>query len=525
MRTFGAGIAALLALTMSGCVTNDPEPSSEQGAGPRAGGTVVVALDAAPDGLNPALSTLAATATVMDEVLAGPYRVGADLDYVPELLEGEPEVSTDPFAVTFRIRDDAVWSDGTPITSSDFRYSWETMTEPRWDIPFRDPPAQIESAKVLDDETIRFVFGEPYAPWKNLFLREGVLPEHVLRGEDFGTVWRDEIDISSGPFQVEEWVEGDHLTLVRNPNYWGDAAFLDRIVFRFVEDTNTLLQNLRGGEVDVAVGQPEMVPAMEDVEGLHVSVKPGSRFEFLQFDVDAVPGFVRRAIGLAIDRDAIVENIVRPAQPDAEVLDSFFYLPGQQGYRANFGVYDADPERAIALLEDEGCRRQGEGPFVCDGEELSYVFTTIGGRERSERQFEIIQEQLRQVGIDIRAQLGDIPTVVSNYQTGKAQIAGLSIDLGFTPFYRDVLLRCESPLGVFCDPRVETLLDRGVRALNEAGQERIYNRVDEIVARSLAFLPLYQVPNVLVWQERVGGIEHGLAGDPLTNPAGWFLTD
>jgi len=513
----------LLGLTSTACVADTELPNEAREEGPRPGGTVTVALDSSPDGLNAALSDLASTAIALDEVLAGPFRVASDLRYIPELLEGEPEITENPFTVTFHIRDDAMWSDGAPITATDLKFSWETITDPRWDIIFRDPPGQIERARILDDKTIRFHFGEPYAPWKDLFIREGVLPAHVLRGENFEKAWRDDIAISSGPFMLDEWAEGDHLSLVRNSDYWGERPLLDGLVFRFVENTNTLLQSLRGGEIDVAVGQPEMVPQMREVESLTVSVKSGPRFEYLEFDVDAVPEFVRKAIAFTIDRDAIVDNIVRPAQPEAGVLQNLSYLADQPGYEPHFHIYEHDPERAVALLEDNGCRREGDEPFVCDGAELSYVFTTIGGRERSERQFEIIQEQLKQIGIEVRAQLGDTDAVVDNLLSGKAQIAGLSIDLGTVPFYRDFLLGCDFTLGHYCDPEVDRLLSRGVEAIEETDQERIYNRIDEIVAGSAAFVPLYQVPNVLVWNDKVKGIEHSIAGDPVVNVEGWYL--
>lgn len=522
MRRAVALAVPLLATSLLACIS---EERSARSTADRRGGIVTVALDSSPDTLNTALSNLAATAVVLDEVLAGPYRVAADLSYVPELLAKEAEVTEDPFTMTFHIREDAVWSDGTPVTARDMRFSWATMTDPRWDIIFRDPPAQIERAEIIDDKTIRFVFGEPYAPWKDLFVREGVLPVHVLRGENFEKAWRDDLDISSGPFMVDEWAEGDHLSLVRNPDFWGEAPLLDGVTYRFIENTNTLIQSLRGGEVDVAVGQPEKVPAMQAIDGLNVSVKAGTRFEYLEFDVEAVPHFVRKAIAIGIDRDAIVENIVHPAQPDAEALDSLLYLTGQPGYEPHFDIYIHNPQGAVDLLEENGCRRNGDEPYVCDGEELSYTFATIAGRERSELQLEIIQEQLRRIGIEVRAQLGDTNAVVDSLLTGRAQIAGLSVDLTHVPFYRDFILGCDFSLGHYCDELVDRLLARGIHELDASEQERIYNRVDEIVAESVAFLPLYQVPNVLVWNDRVEGIEHGIAGDPFINVEEWYLAD
>ena len=515
---------ALAGMALVACVTDAAGPLPDDSP-PRRGGTVTIALDSAPDGLNVARSFVAATYLTLDEVFAQPYRVSPTLEYVPELIDGEATVTEDPFTVTFKIRDEAAWSDGVPITSEDFEFTWKTMTDPRWAISFRDPPGQVERVEVLDTKTVRFHFGEPYAPWKSLFAREGLLPAHVLEGKNFDRIWRDEIPISSGPYRFQEWVEGSRLSLVRNEGYWDDPPLLDGLEFRFITDTNTVIQALRGGEVDVAIGQPELVPDMKQIDGLEVSVRPGVRFEYLEFDVDAIPEFVRRAISHAIDREAIVQNIARPALPDAEVLNSIVYLVGQGGYEPHFAVYGGDAEKAVDVLEDGGCERGKDSIFVCDGERLSYTYATIGGRERSERQFEIIEQQLRSVGIEVKAQLGDIPAVVEDLQTGRAQIASLSIDLSFVPFYREFLLGCAYARARYCDERVDELLERGVSTLDESEQERIYNLVDSRVARAAAFLPVYQVPNVLVWSDRLGGIEHGLSGDPFANLEEWFFLE
>jgi peptide/nickel transport system substrate-binding protein len=489
------------------------------------GGSVTVALDVEPDMLNAARSVLAATAVVGSAVLAGPYRLTADLEFEPWLIDGEPELTEDPFTVTYRIRDDAVWSDGVPITARDFEFTWQTLTNPDWDIPVRDPAERVERAEILDDKTIRFTYSEPYAGWQVLFGRDGIFPAHVLEGEDFNTVWDDEITVASGPFQFSEWRRGVSITLERNPAYWDSPAHLDEIVIRFIPDTNTVPQALRGGEVDLAVVEPDHLPQLV-AAGLETSAVLGVRFEFLDLRLEAVPPFVRQAMAYAIDRDGIVDTLVRSAVPDGIPLDSLVYLTGDEDYEPHFARYPYDPDRAVALLTEHGCAREPDGVFACDGQRLEYRYATVTGRERSGLKSEIIQANLAAVGIGLEVLFGDIPTVLEHLAQGRADLSSLSIHLGWEPIFRGILFGCTPSLGAsnYCNEAVDDLLERGPKTIDPAERAPIYNEAGMLLAEDLPAIPLYQVPHVIAWDSRLQGVEH-VDANLLAYPERWHVTD
>src|SRR5680860_373203 len=323
--------------------TTEP-PATE----PLAGGTVVFGANEEPDVLNANVTAgnLFGTGIITTTMFRPAYMLTPDFEYVPDLIDGEAEVTEDPFTVTYHIKEDAVWSDGTPVSSDDFEFTWQTMINPDFDITSRTGYELITEAVKEDDKTITFAFSELYAPYRELFSTAGgtgVLPKHALEGEDFDNVWNEAIvnpetgePIANGPFIFSEWNQGQDLTVVRNEEYWGEPAHLDSIVFRFLEDSNTQVQALRGGEVDMLYPQP---------------------------------------------------------QPDQ---------------------YAYDPGAAVALLEDNGCTRGADDIFVCDGERLSFRYTTTAGNEARELQLQIIQAQLADIGIEIEAATAPPADVFTN---------------------------------------------------------------------------------------------------------------
>ncbi len=202
MKPARLATVSLAVIVLLGCGRGSERPSNSSGQ-PRRGGKVVVAVEIAePETLNSYLvaGSLALNAYIADKVVLGAWRVTPDFGYAPALLAGEPVISTDPFSVTYSIRPDAVWSDGVPVTARDFEFTWQTVVNPQWQIAVREGYEKITRAEIIDSKTVRFGFSEPYGHWRLLFVRGGVLPAHRLEGRNFNDVWKDELDVASGPF-------------------------------------------------------------------------------------------------------------------------------------------------------------------------------------------------------------------------------------------------------------------------------------------------------------------------------------
>src|SRR2546430_16206628 len=125
----------------------------------------------------------------------------------------------------------------------------------------------IKSAKAINKKTVRFTFTKPFAGWRTMFSSQVVVPSFAIAGEDFNKVWINDMNdpktgkpISGGPFYMPTggWDRGKQLVLLRNPKFWGPKAKLAKAVYRFLPDTNTTAEAIRGRAVDVIYPQPQI---------------------------------------------------------------------------------------------------------------------------------------------------------------------------------------------------------------------------------------------------------------------------
>ena len=155
-------------------------------------------------------------------------------DFVPEgdnwvykasnVLAGEPTIETSPKqVVTYKINPDAVWSDGEPITSSDFKYTWDQIVTGK-DIYDTTGYNHIESVDDSDPATAVVTFKSPYASWKGLFGTYGIFPSHILTGKDRNAAMKDGYTWSGGPWMMEAWNKGVGMTLRPQPQVLGPEA-------------------------------------------------------------------------------------------------------------------------------------------------------------------------------------------------------------------------------------------------------------------------------------------------------------
>jgi peptide/nickel transport system substrate-binding protein len=231
------------------------------------GGSVVFAAEQWPECLNPVTScanaswlTWSVTAHILPRLMEidteGNYLASPVLTEAPSLENGM--ITQDPFTVTFRLRDDAVWSDGTPMTSEDIRFTWRAVMDTTGTLSTAGFDL-ITDVATPDDKTAVVMFEEDYAPWGDLF---GGGTGFFLKADEFeGTDVADEmldaIPWSGGPWVLQSW-GGEEAILVRNETYWDTdrVPLLDQVTFVPREDTDTEIIALQTGEVSAIFPQP-----------------------------------------------------------------------------------------------------------------------------------------------------------------------------------------------------------------------------------------------------------------------------
>jgi peptide/nickel transport system substrate-binding protein len=429
----------------------------------------------------------------------------------------------DTFCVRYNIRPEAAWADGTPVTAADFVFTYETIVDPSLDIVSREGYHLITGYEVVDDKTVVFAFDEIYAPWQTLF--SSVLPAHILEGEPFNTVWDDAISMGSGPFTFVEWVPEERITLARNENYWGDAAGdVQTLDVMFLGGEDVQVDALGDGEVDMIYPQP-YVSLMDEIDGIgHIDSVTGlgpvwEYFGFNQDDPRLQNLFIRQAIAQGINRDAIVEEVVRPITPDGQLLGNAVWLNSSVYYQDHFnGLYTYDPIAAEALLTDNGCVEGEDGIYECGGERLSFSWATTSGNEARDVHFEMAQADLAAIGIEITPSFGPTSELLqtNNLQGGADvwQVTNLAWVGSPDPSWGNSRFYCQGnalngfgELNFFryCDEEVDALIRQTDVIVDPDERAATYNQADELWLGAIPMIPMYQRPTLLAWDSVIQG--------------------
>ena len=402
------------------------EPGPEAPAGPqRPGGEIVLAVEQWPECLNPLTSCANATWllwSVLVHVQPGlmEFDVNNNIGPSPVLVEaptvenGGAVLNDDgTLTITYHLNDEARWSDGTPITSTDVWFTWRAKldTEGSLNTIGYDLITNVDHD---DPHTAIISFSEAYAPWRELFGGlDGILPAHAFDGEtDISGHWNDSIPISGGPWLQESWSSEQHI-LVPNENYWVPERMpqVDRVVMVPREDTDTEIVALQTGEVMAAFPQPfpgakeRLAPPLAFVsgagtfiEGLWINqIAPDRRTSTITRN--RTPGLgLRPRPGADRGRGSRTDHR-RPGGAAVRGLES---RPSATGAPTTSPTTARTwPSRRPRLLTDDGWTRPDpDGLWVnADGVELVLQWNTVAGNKRREDVQALVAEMTRPFGI------------------------------------------------------------------------------------------------------------------------------
>ena len=255
MRKRSIWLAALLALVASLIVGPGATASPSQSSG-----TVVFIHDQEPPNLQGPWvgNNLYATSLVLNNVWYGCQIRNAKADFVPALCTAKPKiVKQKPLTIQFTYKDTAVWSDGKPVTGKDFSATWKVFTNPANNVISRSGWEDISSVKG-SGKSVTVTFKTQYADWEAT-VSSGPYPAHYIAGKNMNDTFLTSVPLSSGPWIVDKFVKGQQIEVRKNPRFKaGTPMKINRLVFRYILDTNARFQALKAGEGDVMEPQPQL---------------------------------------------------------------------------------------------------------------------------------------------------------------------------------------------------------------------------------------------------------------------------
>lgn len=386
------------------------------------GGTLTVGLTYEIDTMN--VYSTGFLGDAQAAVVEGLLAPGSDAKYVPVLATEVPTLENGGIVVaedgktmkvSYKLRPGVKWHDGQPFTSADVKYTWEAVKDEKFIAESKDGSSEVESIDTPDDLTVVVNYNTILPTFASTLFTFGIMPKHLLEGTDLNTSSYNETPVGTGPFKVTEFVRGQYVVTERFADYWDKAEngdqlpYLDSIVFKMIPDTNTLITQLKSGEVSMVVQTPySQAKQVEGIAGIEIVKGPLLSWQHLDFNFKT-PSLadinVRKAIAAGIDRAVLIkaqggypEAIKSPVVPVFE-----FYDPNTPEV-----VYD--PAAANKILDDAGYALGSDGVRAKDGVRLSYAFMVQAGRADDELAQQVIIAQLKAIGIEATA----------NNQTGVA---------------------------------------------------------------------------------------------------------
>lgn len=517
----------------------------------RAEGTLTIGMTQYPATLNPNIESMLAKTYVLAMTMRPLTHFDHDWQPVcllcvelPSLERGTAELETTSegkpgIAVTYELQPEATWGDGTPVTTEDVRFTYEVGRHPQSGVSNFELYRRILSLEVHDEKRFTFHLDRVTFDYQSAGDFR-LLPAHIERPifeadpaqYRFRTAFDNDPSnpgLAFGPYRVVSLTPGAEIVLERNPTWWGEAPFFERIVLKTIENTAALEANLLSGSIDMIAGAPglslDQAIAFEarHREGFRVIYKPGLVYEHLAPNLDnpALADLrVRRALLLGADRRTVSEQLFQGKQPVADSSVS----PLDWIYDETVRRYPYDPEAATALLEEAGWSKGAGGlRRNAAGEPLRLVLMSTAGNRSRELVQQVLQAQWKQLGIDVvirnepaRVFFGQ--TVTQRQFPGLALFAWMSSpeNVPRTVLHCEQIPTAENGWGGqnvmgYCNPDMDRLLDAIEVELDRDRRKALWAELQQLYAETLPALPLFwrADPYVLpTWLEGVRPTGH-----------------
>jgi len=546
-----AGFCALLLLFGCGAAplpdqtTPKPEPT-----------TLIYATPGDASVLIPTLTVDTASSFVTQFIYDGLAIYDDQLNPHPALAESW-HVEDDRI-YTFRIRKGVTFHDGAPLTAEDVRFTFLTIAHPDYQgVRFGDFTAvkgweelawayEVADAalaegrvsaeecrrrkleayehfvktgglQVPDPYTFRVEAAYPFAPLFTRLTGYGIMPKHLLEpyisdlaGSPYATR-----PVGTGSMSLVEWVRNERIVLERNPEWRyslsGEPAKIDRLIIQVVPDQREAVAALERGEADVAGIPPEMATHFrESVPGVNVYQYAAFMYTFLGYNLNH-PTYadlrVRRAITHALDRDAMVEQVLGG---HGQVVHSHA-SPARWDYNPDVPVVPYDPAEAARLLDEAGWLLGADGLRYKDGQPFVMRLAINVESQLYGETAAFVQQALREVGIQVEITPMAWEDFLAHISSEAKETYLLGWSLGFDPDPHSIFHSQGGFRDItgYANPEADRLIEEGRATTDVARRREIYGRLQEVLAEEQVYTWLFAQDSVVGVSTRVQGVRHG----------------
>lgn len=420
--------------------------------------------------------------------------------------------SEDSLEVTFFIHPGITWHDGHPFTAADVVFAHSVCKAPEVNFSSVSWLDHITDVVAVDSLTVRYTFDEPYM---YQVLDANVcypLPEHILGDVPFGEMPNHPIarsPIGNGPFRFVSWDAGQEVVLEANPDFFRGRPHLNRVTYRIIPDNTNLATEIQNGNIDAWPNLPEsFYPQLESDPDLQLFPVPGRRYSYLAYNTQD-PLFadkrVRQGLTLGIDRGRIVEALLHGqgtvgTQPMVSTV---------WAHDPSIEPYPYDPDSARTLLAAAGWSdTDGDGILDKDGRKFSFQLSTNADNTLRVDLVTIIQEQLQDLGIEVRANTLEFNTFIEQLLAKDFQAAVGGWSVGIKAELSPTFGRGELFNFVSADnPRLDELVKAAEVERDMEAARRMWSEAQRIIVDEAYYTFLFQQNDLLAVDRRFHDVE------------------
>lgn len=474
--------------------------------------------------MDPAYITDSPTSTVAYQIFE---RLGSfdEQGAVQPGLATSWEVSEDGMAWTFYLKEGIKFHDGTPFNAGAVKYTFERIMDPAMASPGAGDMENVEAIEVVDDYTVSFQLKRPSAAFLTQVLmssRAGIVSPQAAQkfGEDFSFN-----PVGTGPFKFSQWEPDNHVTLVKNEDYWNGPPLLDKVVFKPIPEASTQLLELETGGVDMIlrVG-PNNINRIENSSNLVLHSTPHFNARYVFFNTQRAPMddiALRQAISHAVPVDLILEAFLQ----DIAVRTHGVLPAASWAYHQPSTLFDYDPEKAVQVLLEAGYVQNNQGFFTKDGEQIVLDLYSPDGRYPMDKEIAaVIQESLQEIGIKAEISVLEWGAYLAAVDGGvpHLSILGWNQSTGepanmYGPQFKSHAMGGWANAMFYEKPEVDELLIQGETESDLEKRIAIYQEVQEIIASDAPMIPMYSENLIYATNSKVKGYIHSAGGFDLKN--------
>ena len=534
-------ITIVVLLTLTACSNEQTTKSSQttpitaevKSYPPAHGGRLIDASIGDATNLIPMIASDASSHEVAGQLYLSLLKYDKNLNLVGQLAESW-QISEDKLSIIFKLKPNLVWSDGKPLTSNDLVFTLKLIQDNKTQSPYKSDYMKVVSAKATDQYTFEVRYKEIFSPALATWASLAILPKHIFDGVNImDTDLSRHPKASIGPYFLEDWQTQQSITMAANPNYFDGHVWIDKRITRIIPDPATQFLELSAGKIDMANLTPTQYTRLFDNnQRLKHEYKRykylGFSYTYLGFNLTRQPFDdirVRQALAFAIDRQELVDGVLLGL---GEVLATP-YKPGTRWVNQSIKPRPFSLQKAQALLAEAGWTKKEGQKFVSkNNKPLSFTILTNNGNKKRADTATIIQQRLKQIGIQVNIRLVEWSAFIENFinkRDSDAVILGWSLSPDpdqFNIWHSSQTGERQFNFLSYANPKVDQALEQARLTFDLDKQKQWYDTMQQEIHQDVPVVFLYAGYSLPAIHKRIKGIEVAPAGIGHNNEF-WYI--